>query len=188
MTRFKLRSMVRNENVHAAIALANLVTSLDVFYQRIRDRDRPFDPRFTSPSATPRAVAEELRNSTLTVSVRVEKHRRRRVLGWTLIGSPDVVYLNSKALGRPTIEIAATLVHEWVHAVDDLSPLDFHHGKNDPSGKDDTAPYAIDRLAREILSQGAAAWALAEADDEPWEFLERKPMPLKTEAEVFGEE
>lgn len=185
--RFKLTSMVRNENMNTALALANLVTSLDEFYRRIASRGQPFDKRFTSSDATPEAVADELRRSALVVTVRVQKKIRRRVLGWTYTGHPDVVYLNSRALNRPAIEIASTLVHEWVHAVDDLSPLDFHHGDNNPTGKSNAAPYAIDQLAWDLLSEGADKWSLKQ-EEERWEFLEREPMELKSEEEVFGPE
>jgi len=135
-----------------AIGLANTVTSLDAFFTRIASKPDGFDSRFTSKNASPAAIAEILRKSTATITVHTAK-ARFKVLGWTNRGDHQNVYLNVRRLNRPPDDIARTLIHEWVHAVDDIHPLDFHHGSNSPKGKMNTAPYWIDGLAGEFLAK-----------------------------------
>jgi hypothetical protein len=156
MSRFIPAPSVSDWNVvHLAIGLANTVTSLDAFYNRIASKKEPFDPRFTSDGATPSIIAEILRKSPVTITVHIGKPKNRfsRALGWTYPGDPQNVYLNVRRLDRAPDDIARTLVHEWVHATDDIHPLNFHHGNNNWKGKGNTAPYWIDELAGQFLAK-----------------------------------
>ncbi|MDP2227143.1 MAG: hypothetical protein Q8J78_06670, partial [Moraxellaceae bacterium] len=138
------------DRVVEGIILAQKVTDSPEFYHRISSKMEPFDPRFTSEDATPEAVSATLRGASIVVRVRLQK-ARRKVLGWTYAADPSVVYLNIRRLDRTPIDIARTLVHEWVHAVDAVSDLEFHHGNNSRNGKSESAPYWIDDLAGKLL-------------------------------------
>ncbi len=162
------------EGVDVAIGLANAVTSHKGFYERIAAKTEPFDAKFTDKEVTPAALAEILYSSPVIVNVKIKK-AWRRVLGWTYLGKPENVYLNVRRLDRPVSEIASTLIHEWVHAVDATHPLSFHHGNNKPAGKGNSAPYWIDKLAGEIIQEMLSSLQLTEAvvPEEDGVFYER---------------
>ena len=138
--------------VEQAIGIANAITASDRFYQRIANKQEAFDARFTSAEAVPERLAEVLRNSPVTVTVYLAKHRRR-ILGWINGNDHTQVFLNVRRLNRPVADIVRTLVHEWVHAVDATHPWRFDHGGNSPSGKQGSAPYWIDREAGTLASE-----------------------------------
>jgi hypothetical protein len=140
------------EAVELAISVANAITSSSKFYRLIAEKPEPFDADYTSDEATPAAVANALQCSTVSVNVRLRKHWRW-VLGWVNGDDHENINLNVRRLRRPVADIVRTLVHEWVHAVDMKSELDFHHGTNDASGKQNTAPYWIDALAGQLATE-----------------------------------
>lgn len=161
-SQFRIEGASSASNVDAAVALANTIIRTPEFYDRIRVKPEGFDRRWTSPAATPEAIAQLLRESRVDVRVRLQK-ARRKVLGWTYLNQPEVVYLNSRRLDRTRTSIVATLIHEWVHCVDGISELDFHHGDNSARGKENSAPYWIDTIAAEMASKFFADEDLAES-------------------------
>lgn len=151
-TRFQIEASGGGSKIDTAVACANAITELSEFYERIRTKYESFDPRWTSPGATPEVIAQLLQEARVEVRVLVRK-ARRKVLGWTYASEPGRVYLNARRLERTATSIVATLVHEWVHCVDAASVHEFHHGSNKPAGKEHSAPYWIDRLAAEIAGR-----------------------------------
>lgn len=188
MSRFIAAPSARSSQlVQLAIGLANTVTALEMFYEEIADKPEGFDQRFTSASATPAIVAEILRNSTTRVTVHVAK-ARRKTLGWTNTGDYQNVYLNVRRLDRTSDDIARTLVHEWVHAVDDIHPLDFHHGNNSPKGKGNSAPYWIDHRAGKLLAKLVAAGGLPPSEVEtPLHLADGEFIEPERESDIDGE-
>lgn len=62
-----------------------------------------------------------------------------------------VIRLNARKLNRPTEDLVATLIHECVHIVDRVPGMMFGHGNNYAHGKEQTAPYRIEAVARAIV-------------------------------------
>lgn len=153
MIRFHVEVEGQSEHVETAVAIANALTNMGEFYEVIASKPTPFDPQWTGALATPKRVAELLRVTAVTITVKLRKHLLKRVKGWTYPNEPEVVYLNTRALNRPRTEIVATLIHEWVHSIDNLVPEDFGHGDNSPDGKDDSAPYWIDAQAAAMAAK-----------------------------------
>ena len=139
-------------NVMEAADLANKLVRDSSFYNLIAAKQGGFDRRFTSPNLTPSILASVLSTTPINMNIRLGS-ARRKVLGWTYPSDPNTVWLNIKRLERDPVDIARTLIHEWVHAVDSLCvDYYFHHGTNDPSGKGNSAPYWIDGLAGRQLN------------------------------------
>jgi len=48
--------------------------------------------------------------------------------------------------------LVGTIIHEYIHVVDNNVEASFAHGDNKPTGKENTAPYYIGRLGVEFAN------------------------------------
>lgn len=88
----------------------------------------------------------EARGTTIEVKCTYFGWWYRNVLGRT-VGN-GFAYVNSSGLGRQIWSVAATVVHEVGHVVDEHFPkASFGHGSNSSKGKGKTFPYFIDERA-----------------------------------------
>lgn len=75
--------------------------------------------------------------------------------------SPYII-LNFKKLDPEIEDIAATIIDESIHTIDDAQEtFTFGHGINSSVGKDNTAPYWFGNLAYRILKNSPTAPLLA---------------------------
>ncbi|MGY3088411.1 hypothetical protein ACVWYF_001444 [Hymenobacter sp. UYAg731] len=85
----------------------------------------------------------------------IQRIKYFKTQAYTDPGQPDTLFLNSRWLAQktpPMAEIAATIIHECVHAADEADPVhDFGHGDNSSVGKQNTAPYWIGNYAYRCL-------------------------------------
>ena len=144
--------------VAQASVLANQLLQDPLFYEKIAQHQR-FD--LTSPNATPEVISELLKNSSLIFNVEIfypsvfgSLFKYRKTLAYTDARYPNTLFLNFKRLDRDVAEIAATIIHEAIHALDDeQTEFTFGHGNNSSVGKENTAPYWIGNLAYNMLSE-----------------------------------
>jgi hypothetical protein len=142
-----------NEIIMTAVEQANSLLSNEQFYNRIEQKDK-----FDLSTATPAQVANSIESSNLTFHVEIFypnflNFKYRKTLAYTDGRFPNRLFLNFKKLDRSTESIAATIIHETIHAVDDAEHLyTFGHGNNSPVGKENTAPYWIGNLAHQMLT------------------------------------
>jgi hypothetical protein len=76
--------------------------------------------------------------------------------GYTKPSHPNLVFLNTRRFNRSEASIAATIIHETVHCLDNTLP-DYHFGPGDNTytpEKDACAPQWISNLAYKYLSGG----------------------------------
>jgi hypothetical protein len=132
-----------------ATARASQLLGDPAFYARIREH-----PRFDYTDVSPRDIAQLMEQAAITLRVQTYKsfNPLSRVLGYEDARYPNDVFLNTRRFDRSMASIVGTILHEAVHAVDALSPLDFGHGGNSAAGKDNSAPYWIGNLAISMVS------------------------------------
>lgn len=66
----------------------------------------------------------------------------------------DEIFINTRQLERRTsLEWEETIWHELAHIADHLSVFEFGHGKNNLSGKDETAPVKFARIMASMTMQ-----------------------------------
>lgn len=142
-------SSIDHPVVTEALVLVRSLLDRADFYAKIAAHDR-----FDYANATPAQIAALLRESNAAVTiVGYSPRRRSKVLAYEDARYPGTVFLNVRRLDRSPESVAATIVHECVHAVDSQhATLDFGHGKNGARGKENTAPYFIDAIAYEMLA------------------------------------
>jgi len=145
-----------NENlagVKSATNKSNELLKMEEFYKAISDH-----PNFDLSNASPKIIAELLNNSDLEFKVEIfypnafQSIKYRKTFAYTDSRFPNTLFLNFKKLDREIEDIAATIIHESIHALDDAEEnYTFGHGNNSPRGKDNTAPYWIGNLAYRML-------------------------------------
>ena len=149
-----------NASVSKAVIMTNALLTDEPFLDQIARH-----PSFDFSNATPQIVAELIRLSTLEFHVelfypnllnRLTKYRK--TLAYTDKRFPNTLFLNVRKLNRSSESIAATIVHESIHALDtEATEYSFGHGNNSSVGKQNSAPYWIGNLAYRILLDDADA-------------------------------
>ncbi|HVG28294.1 MAG TPA: hypothetical protein VM864_01105 [Pyrinomonadaceae bacterium] len=136
------------------MAQANDVLGNDDFYKRIAKK-----ADFTYTDESPKDIAGWVKESTLTVTVRLYPGKPgSTTTAYVSSKYPNTIFLNSRKLGRDTPKIVNTIVHECVHSVDrSLPDARFGHGNNRRRGKQNSAPYWIGSLAERILKGVSSA-------------------------------
>jgi hypothetical protein len=142
-----------HKNVQQAVQMANLVLANDDFYARIRQVTK-----FDLSTAAPAIIADLIKNSRLDFKVELfypsgwRAIKYRKTFAYTDEIYLNTLFLNLRKLDREIEDIAATIIHESIHALDDeCLEYTFGHGNNSSKGKDNTAPYWIGNLAYQIL-------------------------------------
>jgi len=74
-----------------------------------------------------------------------------RAIAWFNRRHPLRFYLNRWRINRSKHSIVGSLIHEFVHVVDNQYPdYSFGHGSNNRQGKQNTAPYKLGYIAKNI--------------------------------------
>ncbi len=138
------------KQVNIAVEDANEILYSNKFYELIRQHKN-----FNCTEKTTQEIADILQKTDLEIEVKTYKPRWRysKVLGYFVKSRPKNIFLNSRKLYRDTSSITNTIIHEYIHAVDnhfDNSIIDFGH--NCGTFKN-TAPYTIGNIA-EIMIDG----------------------------------
>jgi hypothetical protein len=152
--------VIFNDNhakVKEATEMANSVLLNSEFYQKIRAKEK-----FDLSTTTPQIIADLVQQSNLEFKVDLfypsgwKAIKYRKTFAYTDHQFPNTLFLNLKKLRRSPESIAATIIHESIHALDHESvDYTFGHGNNSSKGKEDTAPYWIGNLANKILNNNS---------------------------------
>ncbi len=149
-------SKSKRKKIIECIELCNGILKDDRFYDEIKLKSG-----FDMTEATPTQVADYMKDSDVIFMVKFFKPRGlrkrlkyRKTNAYTNKKYPNQLFLNTRKLNRSKERISATIIHESVHAVDNqVKEFDFGHGDNDSTGKGNTAPYWIGRLAYKYLKR-----------------------------------
>jgi hypothetical protein len=158
--------IIFNENI--SIVKVAIDKSLELlknpsFYSAISAQSK-----FDLSTASPKIISDLILNSTLEFKVEIfypsvlQALKYRKTFAFTDGRFPNTLFLNFKKLDRASEDIAATIIHESIHALDDSeNNYTFGHGNNSPVGKENTAPYWIGNLAFKMLTNNPNAPLLA---------------------------
>lgn len=157
-----------DQRVQEATQMANSILKNETFYDNIRRKEK-----FDLSTASPSIIANLILNSTLVFKVELfypsgwRAIKYRKTFAYTDENYPNTLFLNLKKLDREIEDIAATIIHEGIHALDEEAiEYTFGHGNNSSVGKDNTAPYWIGNLAYKILKNDFNAKLLSFDQDE----------------------
>ncbi|RCS28100.1 hypothetical protein DUT90_01980 [Polaribacter sp. WD7] len=135
-----------------AIEDANDILNSEEFYQLISNHGD-----FNCSDFSSEDISNIIKKSKLEVEVKIYKPRWRysKVLGYFIKSKPNKIFLNSRKIYRDTNSITNTIIHEYVHAVDNdnnSNAIEFGHICQSFTN---TAPYVIGSYA-EFLMEGNA--------------------------------
>ena len=136
-----------------AVLEANAVLKNSEFYEIVAQHDQ-----FDMANISPALIAGLMEASNLQFNVEVFRptifnfFKYYKTYAYTDGAYPNTLFLNANKLNRQPAEIAATIIHETVHAVNNTTSYEFGHGDNTSVGKENTAPYWIGNLAYLLLT------------------------------------
>ena len=141
-------SKTTNTKTNEAIKIANELLNNKVFYQEILAFGE-----FDMSDAKTEKIIELMKVAHKESSMEVHSYYKRwsRAYGYYEPNRPTRININAAKLNRSIGSLVASIIHEYVHFVDGITPLSFGHGSNSPVGKQNTAPYAIDNIAQSII-------------------------------------
>ncbi|MFT4612405.1 MAG: hypothetical protein ACJA1H_002176 [Glaciecola sp.] len=166
----------KHSKVEAATALANSVLKNPMFYDEIRKKNH-----FDLSTASPSIIADLIKQSNLEFIIDLfypsgwRAFKYRKTLAFTDRRFPNTLFFNMKKLRRSPKNIAATIIHECLHFLDNEAiEYTFGHGNNSSKGKQNTAPYWIGNLAHKLLKDNFEAELLVfdQLEDDENDLLE----------------
>ncbi len=136
-----------------AVLEANAVLKNPEFYEIVAQHDQ-----FDMANISPALISGLMKTSALEFKIRVFRPtiftfiKYFKTYAYTDGDYPDTLFLNANKLNRSSAEIAATIIHESVHAINGTTIYEFGHGDNSSVGKENTAPYWIGNMAYQLLT------------------------------------
>lgn len=149
----KVISEAEHFKVRLSVKCANSVLDNPNFYERISGK-----PYFDIATAKPSEISKLIQDTDMVFRVATFKpkgfYQRIKYHGTLALTEkryPGRLFVNENKLDGSAERIAASIIHESIRALDDISTLSFGHGDNVPHDKSNTAPYWIANLAYRIL-------------------------------------
>ena len=141
-------SKTKNTKINEAIWLANDLLNNKGFYEEILAFGE-----FDMSDAKTEKIIELMKVAHKESIMQVHSYFKKwsRAYGYYEPNRPTRININTAKLNRSIGSLVASIIHEYVHYVDGLTPLSFGHGSNSPNGKSRTSPYAIDNIAQSII-------------------------------------
>ena len=136
-----------------SIELANSVLKNPKFYEKLRTV-KVFD----QSDITGEILSNLILDSKITAQVIMKTPHNpfSNATAYTKPQFPESIFIYNKYVENRNVELAdivCTLAHEYLHLVDfEAEDYDFGHRNNYSSGKENTAPYLIETIAREIIN------------------------------------
>lgn len=159
-----------------ACAFTNSLAANPAFWEAIRAK-----AQFDYTDLSPAEIARRLREADATITVKLWKPpfgRYRNTVAVTDRRHPHTLFYNQNKLHRSTADIVNTIVHEYVHNVDYFADghdqIEFGHGSQVATAKEESAPYWIGELAETLYR---SAHSTPKAKPEPLEHEEVEVSP-----------
>jgi hypothetical protein len=135
------------QKIKTAVICANSLLNDPKFFHAISACED-----FDMASVPPAQIAELIRNADMPMRV-VMYVASPRVHGYDDVFNPDLIHINVFRSEWTISGIVNTIIHQTVHAVNDLYPeLHFGHGDRKSEGKENTARFEIASIAEEMLT------------------------------------
>ena len=141
----------KNKRTIMATDFANrLMQNEEGFLDLIKNREE----RFEATEVDCEDIAMFMRDRFFNSHQRIVVSRRFNPFGSVIAAYnpkyPNTIKLNAWKLKRTVESICGSIMHEYAHLVDEYyKSADFGHSYRDHPGREETAPYAIGRMAKE---------------------------------------
>ena len=149
---FHLSGSKRNQNLETAIDQANKLLNEGHLYREINNK-----VTFDMSTAKADHISKQMmkfRAKEVEVKIYKPLWRWSKAYGYFSYKHPYDINLNYYKLNRSVASFVGTLVHEYIHMVDNLDEKhSYGHGNNSAVGKENTAPYWIGNLAGSMAAK-----------------------------------
>lgn len=135
-----------------AMNTANIVLLNEQFYKKIAEFES-----FDYSDITGEILSDIIKDSRILAEVFIEKsiNPLSKATAFTTPKFPKSIFIYSKYLNHKkntVTDIVITLIHEYVHLVDyERTDYEFGHGSNYRKDKQNSAPYIIEEIVRNLL-------------------------------------
>ena len=114
--------------------------------------------QFDMTTATSDHVANSIRDflveNDIFINVYYPKWRWSKAIGYFSVNNPTTINVNGYKLNRSTASFVSNFYHELTHMVSASDNIySYDHGSNNPTGKENTAPYAIGDIAYWLIDE-----------------------------------
>ena len=110
-----------------------------------------FDMTMASSTYISVSMREFLLENDVFINVYYPKWRWSKAIGYFSINNPTTINVNGYKLNRSIASFVGNFYHELTHMVSaNDNKYSYDHGNNDPTGKENTAPYAIGEIAESL--------------------------------------
>lgn len=142
-----------SQRVHKAAQYALNTLQSSEFHLALQKVER-FKDSILNGKQISKILNHYVSNPDLVIKI-VMYYSRRRVNAYVNKNQPDVIKFNSRNDNRPIVDMAATIIHEFVHCVDTLSPddnsIDHGHRSNSIRYNYNCAPNTAARITKQLI-------------------------------------
>jgi hypothetical protein len=144
----------QNQKLIDAVDFVNDLFENDKFWGEIESHSK-----FDYTKYTPKQISNFMKNKKKVVGVKLycpPFYQHKYTNAYTDPRYPNTLFYNSKKLWRSVGNMVNTIVHEYVHTVDFTEDgnvnVDYGHGTQTSSGKENSAPYWIGNLSEKFFN------------------------------------
>jgi hypothetical protein len=136
-----------NLKIKKAVAEANSEDVTMLLINDICDADQ-FDMTDATNEHIAISIQKFLIENDIFINVYYPKWKWSKAIGYFSINNPTTININGYKLNRSIASFVGNFYHELTHMVSANDNIySYDHGSNDPTGKENTAPYAIGDIA-----------------------------------------
>ena len=136
-----------NLKIKEAVIEANSEDVTMLLINDICDTDQ-FDMTDATNEHISISIQKFLIENDIFINVYYPKWKWSKAIGYFSINNPTTININGYKLNRSIASFVGNFYHELTHMVSANDNIySYDHGSNDPTGKENTAPYAIGDIA-----------------------------------------
>jgi hypothetical protein len=146
-----------NYDLSQAVKAANCVLDDERFFKLVEEIESFDMSSYNGNEMSGKQFTRILRNNQIIGSVIVYRPKWCFSKAYGYYSGGKDIFLNERKLIRDSnrnvniSSLAGSLVHEYVHMLDNFVPAYLGHGDNSPIGKEKTTPYLVGKMAKEFI-------------------------------------
>lgn len=146
----KVKYNGNHEKVKDCVEFINDLFKVELFYISILNKNEPFTHTEYEPSRISHIMKSD--DNEIIIKLYKSKNPFTKANAYVSPKHKNTLFLNTRKLWRKRNQLIDTIVHECVHVVDfsENGQIDFGHGDNYSKGKENSAPYWIGNLAKQL--------------------------------------
>jgi hypothetical protein len=141
-----------NLKIKKAVEISNDQELFENLYECIEDAEN-LDMTNASGNHIAQSMREFIKENDISINVYYPKWKWSKAIGYFSVNNPTTININGYKLNRSIASFIGNFYHELTHMVSAHDNFySYDHGSNNPTGKQNTAPYFVGRNAKCLVS------------------------------------